>query len=87
MTHCIKTGAYVFIENYGAYSPADLFIVKDGPSSDWVWVVRLNPESSWSFEPLREVTHKLRYFEADQAFFWNKELGIAVVPKHGLIGV
>lgn len=86
MTDCIKTGAYVYIENYNAYSPADLYRTFT-PHGDRVIIVRLNPEHTWAFEPARSVTHRLKEFGKDSSYFWHKEAGIAVVNDDDLVEV
>lgn len=80
--HCIKTGAYIHLIDYGMYAPADLHAVDND-----VIVVRFNGnmELYSSCEPERSVTHKL-YLNTG-INYWNKHLGVAVVPADCLVSV
>lgn len=77
MTDCIYTGAYVHITNYNAHAPADIF--RCGESL----VLRINPESHWSYTPILAVTHVLTLPSRESQFFWPSNLNdiiTAVVP-------
>lgn len=79
MTSCIKTGAYVYLDNYGAWTPADIFIL------DPLYVVlHLNPEEHWSFEPLRPTTHHVYWPQADVKYYWASDKRTLVIPMEYL---
>jgi hypothetical protein len=80
MDHCIKTGAYIHLVDYGSYAPADLYAVAGGTV-----VARFNGdlEKTVSFDPQRPITHLLRLNTSIN--YWNKRLGVAVVPAYCLV--
>jgi hypothetical protein len=78
MEHCVKTGAYVYLIDYGLFAPADIFSVGTN------LVVRFNGDldTYGSFEPAAEPTHVL-YLNSKENY-WRKDLGIAVVDQDDL---
>lgn len=76
MTHCIKTGAYVYLDAYNMHTPADIFQI----GQDFV-ILRLNPEPTWSLEPLREVTHKVFLPPKEINYFISLDKRTWVVPS------
>lgn len=82
MTDCIYTGAYIKIEPYGAFTPADIFRCND------CLVLRINPEQHWTYEPDHSITHILTLPERESQFFWPSNRSswfTAVVPVDALI--
>lgn len=49
---CIKTGAYVYFPEYGAYAPADLFQIGGTIVVQWT-------KEGWTHEPRREPSHEV----------------------------
>ena len=80
---CSYTGAYVHVQEYGIYAPADLYDVAGAT------VVRFNGDPrNWqkSFEPMegRTITHEVTV-QSSQAFI-RFDLGMIVVPSKDVIG-
>lgn len=69
--NCIKTGAYVRFNEYGAFSPADLFEVGDCILIQWM-------PAGWSFEAHREPTHQVTIGEEG---YHHDVRGVTVVPR------
>lgn len=78
MTTCIYTGAYVYITNYGAHAPADIYRAGDS------LVLRINGEEGWTYKnPRMEPTHILTLSPRESMFFWPFDTSstfTAVVP-------
>lgn len=84
MTDCIYTGANLFITNYGAYTPADIYRAGDALA------LRINPESCWSYKEIESnpATHILTLPERDNQYFWpfmRDEFFTAVVPLDAIL--
>lgn len=79
MTRCVKTGAYIYLDAYGTWSPADIYTV----NPDTV-VIRLNPEEHWVYTPDRPTTHHLYWPSADTEYFWASDKRTMVVPSRYL---
>lgn len=75
MTYCIKTGAYVHLAAYDAFTPADLY------ACGGMIVVRVNPQPSWAYEAQTRVTHVVHLPDLESRHFTRTDLGIFVVPK------
>lgn len=72
--NCIKTGAWVFLPEYGAGAPADLFAV------DRCTVVRFPKafdECCFYGDQPRSISH-LAFTEGG---WWRKDLGVLVIPN------
>lgn len=83
MTHCIKTGAVIWLENYQACVRGDVHTIEiDKPDSlEVVYIVKFNPHS-WDHSASRvQCDWALEYFTSDFDVFWQKEQGIIVAPQ------
>lgn len=74
---CIKTGARVFVENYGYVVAADIYEI------DSAYIVRWNIHSrTWDKDA--ESTHHIIHWTGDAV--WHREdIGVTVCPKMYLI--
>lgn len=74
---CIKTGARVYLDNYGSSAPADLFAVGE------CIVVRFPQaydECCVFDNPPTRVTHIVEVFDGND-YWWRKDLGVLVIPR------
>lgn len=76
MTVCLKTGARLWLENYGASVAADIHTID--ANDERVFIAKFNP-NSWNYDDKRiNCDWALEFFSSDHDVFWQKEQGIAV---------
>lgn len=73
---CIKTGAIVFVRNYGYTVRADLYKV------DNVFIVRWNTQSIEYGTTDKDANLVIDYIENSECWFHREDLGITVVPDY-----
>lgn len=80
MTHCIKTGARVYLADYDVILPADVFSVGDD-----TLVFRFNMAlfHNRSHDPFsqKDITHTVHLEALESLHFWREDLGILVIDK------
>lgn len=72
---CTYTGAYVQFDDYGAYTPADLFVVGDCVIIQWM------PEG-WTHDQSRVPTHRVTIGDG----YHHHHRGVTVVKLAQIIG-
>lgn len=77
MTNCIKTGAWVYLEEYGFSAPADIFAV-----GEHTRIVKFNTyvmEEGAHFyrDPPCRITH---YATLGSSGWWREDIGTLVIP-------
>lgn len=75
---CIRTGAYIFLPQYGCYGPADLHTAGNA------MLIRANPATFETFTPQRSVTHVVTLDSED---YMNKRDGTLFTVASNVIDV
>lgn len=74
MATCIKTGAFVYFEEYGYASAADLFECGDQVLVQW------NSNGRYFQDFPRTISHRIRIGQG----YHHEDRGVTVVPTHSI---
>lgn len=77
---CVKTGAKLYIRNYGIFTICDVYMVGD------TLVFRYYPDHIKYVESDIDATHVIEMVPDSDIWFHRSDLGVTVVPQEYVTG-